>query len=95
MVVAVAVASVTGLLWVRGEQARERALAAARRSEAARLVAARAARSNPDYRFPAMWGPNFDWIPDQDHGSVMMIALQRMALQYEGNEIRLLPAWPE
>ncbi|MCG6925739.1 MAG: hypothetical protein LJF30_10550, partial [Acidobacteria bacterium] len=39
VVVAVAVALVTGLLWWRGEQARRRALDAARRSEAARLVA--------------------------------------------------------
>ena len=29
-------------------------------------------------RFPAFWGPNFDWVPDQDHGGVAMIALQRM-----------------
>jgi hypothetical protein len=42
-----------------------------------------------------MWGPNYDWIPDQDHGSVAMIALQRMLLQYDGEEIHLLPAWPE
>ena len=47
------------------------------------------------YRFPAMWGPNFDWTPDQCHGSVMMIALQRMLLQTDGDEIRLLPAWPK
>ncbi len=33
-------------------------------------------------RFPAFWGPNFDWIPDQDHGSVACIALQRMLMQY-------------
>lgn len=46
------------------------------------------------HRFPAMWGPNFDWIPDQDHGCVTMIALQRMLLQYEGEKIYLLPAWP-
>lgn len=32
-------------------------------------------------RFPAFWGPNSDWIPDQDHGSVAAIALQRMLLQ--------------
>ena len=42
-----------------------------------------------------MWGPNYDWIPDQDHGSVAMIALQRMLLQYDGNEIYLFPAWPK
>jgi len=42
-----------------------------------------------------MWGPNYDWTPDQCHGSVAMTALQRMLLQYEGNEIYLFPAWPK
>ncbi len=45
-------------------------------------------------RFPAFWGPNFDWIPDQDHGGVSMIALQRMLMQCDGDRIVLLPAWP-
>jgi len=45
-------------------------------------------------RFPAFWGPNFDWVPDQDHGSVAMIALQRMLMQCDGKRILLLPAWP-
>jgi len=45
-------------------------------------------------RFPAFWGPNFDWTPDQCQGSVTMIALQRMLMQCDGREIRLLPAWP-
>jgi len=45
-------------------------------------------------RFPAFWGPNFDWVPDQDHGGVSMIALQAMLMQCRGREIRLLPAWP-
>lgn len=34
-------------------------------------------------RFPAFWGPNADWIPDQDHGSVACIALQRMLMQWD------------
>jgi len=42
-----------------------------------------------------MWGPNYDWTPDQCHGSVAMIALQRMLVQYEGDDIYLLPAWPK
>lgn len=56
-------------------------------------------------RFPGFWGPNFDWIPDQDHGNAACIALQRMLMQWDppsspgagaagGGEIRLLPAWP-
>ncbi len=49
----------------------------------------------PGFRFPAIWGPNYDWMPDQDHGTVMMSALQRMLVQYEGRRILLLPAWPK
>jgi alpha-L-fucosidase 2 len=45
-------------------------------------------------RFPAFWGPNFDWTPDQDHGSVANIALQRMVAQWDAGQVRLLPAWP-
>ena len=45
-------------------------------------------------RFSAFWGPNYDWIPDQDHGAVAMLALQRMALQCEDRKIYLLPTWP-
>jgi len=63
--------------------------------EAARLVAARAAQINHAYRFPAMWGPNFDWIPDQDHGNNILTTLQYMLLQSEGEKIYLLPAWPK
>jgi len=63
--------------------------------EAKNMVVANASRTASGYRFPAMWGPNFDWIPDQDHGCVMMIALQRMLLQCDGDEIRVIPAWPK
>lgn len=47
------------------------------------------------FRFPAFWGPNYDWTPDQDHGCVAMNALQRMLLQYDAGEVRLMPAWPK
>ena len=46
-------------------------------------------------RFPAFWGPNFDWIPDQDHGGVLMKAFQSMLLQTDGKKIYLMPAWPK
>jgi hypothetical protein len=42
-----------------------------------------------------MWGPNFDWIPDQDHGSNILTTMQCMALQHVGDKIYLLPAWPK
>ena len=63
--------------------------------EAGRLVAARAGQINREYRFPAMWGPNFDWVPDQDHGNNILTTLQFMLVQHEGDKIRLLPAWPK
>ncbi|HBE67372.1 MAG TPA: hypothetical protein DDW52_04410 [Planctomycetaceae bacterium] len=46
-------------------------------------------------RFPAFWGPSFDWIPDQDQGGSAAHAFQLMVMQSIGNRIHLLPAWPE
>jgi hypothetical protein len=63
--------------------------------EAATLMAEYFNAGTTVYRFPTMWGPNYDWTPDQCHGSVAMTALQRMLLQYEGDEIYLFPAWPK
>ncbi|MCX6998126.1 MAG: DUF5703 domain-containing protein [Kiritimatiellaeota bacterium] len=63
--------------------------------EAKKYVVQNAKGKHAGSRFPAFWGPNFDWIPDQDHGSVTMIALQRMLMQCDGKVIRLLPAWPK
>jgi hypothetical protein len=63
--------------------------------EAAKMVGQNFSSKSGQHRFPAMWGPNYDWTPDQCHGGVAMIALQRMLLQYEGGKIRVLPAWPK
>jgi len=63
--------------------------------EAARYVAGRAAKHHDGSRFPAFWGPNFDWIPDQDHGGNLMMALQTMLVQSHGRNIFVLPAWPK
>jgi len=62
--------------------------------QARRYVSERLANKNAGSRFPAFWGPNFDWIPDQDHGCNGEMALQAMLLQAEGKKIRLFPAWP-
>lgn len=62
--------------------------------EARRYVVKRAATKDPSQRFPAFWGPNHDWTPDQTHGGVLMKALQSMLLQTDGEKIYLLPAWP-
>lgn len=63
--------------------------------EATKLTSQNFNASSTSYRFPTMWGPNYDWTPDQCHGSVAMSALQRMLLQYDGDEIYLFPAWPK
>jgi hypothetical protein len=62
--------------------------------EARRRVVQRFSGGNPRCRFPAFWGPFYDWLPDMDHGSVGALAFQRMVLQCRGNRILLFPAWP-
>jgi hypothetical protein len=64
-------------------------------SEAKALTVQRPRNTAAGYRFPGFYGPNFDWVPDQDHVSVFQIGLQRMLMQCEGDRILLLPAWPE
>ncbi|MEI8045653.1 MAG: hypothetical protein WCL11_29870, partial [Verrucomicrobiota bacterium] len=51
--------------------------------------------NRPKSRFPAFWGPNFDWLPDQDHASAILTTLQRMLMQTDGRKIFLLPCWPK
>lgn len=63
--------------------------------EAQANLLARVANSHPKYRFPATWGPNFDWLPDQCHGSNLMLGLQEMLMQTDGDQILLFPAWPK
>ncbi|MCB0609626.1 MAG: hypothetical protein KDD12_18050 [Lewinella sp.] len=46
-------------------------------------------------RFPAFWGPGFDWTPDHNWGGSGMIGLQEMLLQTNGDTIYLFPAWPK
>jgi Domain of unknown function (DUF5703) len=49
---------------------------------------------NSGRRFPAFWGPGFDWTPDHNWGGSGMIGLQEMLLQTDGKKIFLFPAWP-
>jgi hypothetical protein len=63
--------------------------------QAQRILLSKIGNSNVDYRFPAMWGPNYDWLPDQDHGSNIMLTLQHMLLDASGDAIFVLPAWPK
>jgi hypothetical protein len=62
--------------------------------EARALLVGKTRNSHQAHRFPAMWGPNYDWLPDQDHGSNIMLTLQAMLLRPVGQKIYLLPAWP-
>ncbi len=63
--------------------------------EAARILEKKCANSRHGYRWPATWGPNFDWLPDQNHGGNLLETTQLMLLQCDGDKIRLLPAWPK
>ena len=47
------------------------------------------------HRFPAFWGPGYDWTPDHNWGGSGMIGLQEMLLQTKGEKIYLFPAWPK
>lgn len=63
-------------------------------AQAREYVVNRARSKHGASRFPAFWGPNYDWVPDQGHGSVLLVAVQSLLLQTDGREIYLLPAWP-
>jgi len=66
-----------------------------RANEARKNLVARARSHDRGSRFPAFWGPNYDWVPDQDHGGVLMKVFQAMLMQTDGRKIFLLPAWPK
>lgn len=62
-------------------------------SEAKELLEKKMA-SGP-YRFPAFWGPGFDWSPDHNWGGSGMIGMQEMLIQEtDEGKIYLFPAWP-
>lgn len=63
--------------------------------EARKNLVGRAGEHHNNSRFPAFWGPNMDWVPDQDHGGVLLKAFQSMLLQTQGKKIYLQPAWPQ
>ena len=64
-------------------------------AEAKKMVTSNFTAKQNSSRFPAFWGPNYDWVPDQDHGSVSSRALQNMLVQTDGNKVLLFPAWPK
>ncbi|MFD1441701.1 DUF5703 domain-containing protein [Lacticaseibacillus hegangensis] len=46
-------------------------------------------------RFPAFWGPGYDWLPDHNWGGTGMIGLQKMLVQETDKDVILLPACPK
>ena len=60
-------------------------------NEAKELVTKKLESANT--RFPAFWGPGYDWTPDHNWGGSGMIALQEMLLQTDEERILLLPTW--
>jgi hypothetical protein len=49
--------------------------------EAGKLVMQRFFHPTNGFRFPTIWGPFFDWVPEEDHGSTARMALQWMLAQ--------------
>ena len=45
------------------------------------------------HRFPAFFGPGYDWTPDHNWGGSAMIGLQEMLLQCDGERIFIFPSW--
>ena len=60
--------------------------------EAQRLTSLK--MKDSDLRFPAFWGPGYDWTPDHNWGGSGMIGLQEMLLQTNGDQILIFPSWP-
>ncbi|MCX6925378.1 MAG: DUF5703 domain-containing protein, partial [Verrucomicrobia bacterium] len=63
--------------------------------EARSMLSVNAASHHGGSRFPAFWGPNYDWVPDQCHGGNLLNTVQTMLMQCEGKQIILFPAWPK
>ena len=77
------------------EEARENLLARARRRDYDWFSEAwKHDHVDNQLRFPGFWGPNYDWMPDQCHGGMLMITLQPILMQPGGDKILLFPAWP-
>lgn len=63
------------------------------RKEAFREIKKNAANTNKNCIFPAFYGPNYDWLPDQCNGSNLNMAVATSLVQYDNENIYLLPAW--
>jgi alpha-L-fucosidase 2 len=62
---------------------------------ARKYVTSHLTRQDKRMRFPAFWEAGFDYVPDEDNGGNGLHALQTMLVQFDGEKIVLLPAWPK
>ncbi len=62
---------------------------------AAAILEKKLANSHKGYSFPATWGPNYDWLPDQNHAGNLLETTQLMLMQSVGRKILLFLAWPK
>lgn len=63
-------------------------------NEAKNLLINRAKSKHPQSKFPVFWGPNYDWMPDQDHGGILTKGVQSLVIQCDGKRMDLFPAFP-
>lgn len=62
--------------------------------QAGKMLEHNCALKNPGTRFPAMWGPIYDAVPDTDHGANILNTLQNMVVQTEDDVVRVIPSLP-
>lgn len=65
------------------------------KEEAGEMLRKNCSLQNPGTRFPAMWGPIYDAVPDTDHGANILNQLQYMVMQVEDEKIYILPGFSE
>ncbi|MGL4736086.1 MAG: DUF5703 domain-containing protein [Cellulosilyticaceae bacterium] len=65
------------------------------KEEAKEILMHNCTLQNPGTRFPGMWGPIYDAVPDTDHGANILNQLQHMVMQVSGDHIYILPAFPK
>lgn len=63
------------------------------RREAYKEIIKNCDNTNKNCIFPVFYGPNYDWLPDQDNGANIIMAVTKSLVQESKDKIYLLPAW--
>lgn len=63
------------------------------RRETYREIVKNCENTNKNCIFPSFYGPNYDWLPDQDNGANLIMAVTKSLVQESNDKIYLLPAW--